>query len=149
MGSELLWSNARPRGGLCSAGAVSASDTTSAVAVTHLGASRVARPTCQAGARPPKNSLNAVVAEETTPRNIGTVESGRRRSRAPAGPVVKTGAPSGGVRSATARSQPSPEQMSLVDDWNHVLRGGRVARAQTATLPNPVHRSLKPLRRLQ
>ena len=103
----------------------------------HLGASRVAPPTCQAGARPPKNSLNAAVAEETTPRTTGAAESGRRRRRTLAGPVVKSGAPSGVVRSAPARPQPSPEQMRLGDDWNHVLRGGRVARTQTAIPPQP------------
>jgi hypothetical protein len=37
--------------------------------------------------------------------------------RAPAGPVAKSGATSGGVRSAPARPQPSPEQKSLGDDW--------------------------------
>ena len=57
--------------------------------------------------------------------------------RASAGPVVKSGAPSGGVRSAPAQPQPSPEQLSLGDDWNHVLRGSRVARAQTVTPPQP------------
>ena len=68
--------------------------------------------------------------------------------RATTGHVMKSGAPSGG-RSAPARPQPSPEQLSLNDDWNHVLRGGRIAKAQTASPPNPVHRSLKPLKRLK
>jgi hypothetical protein len=49
--SELLWSHTRPPGDLCSAGAASALDTPSVAVVTHLGASRVARPTCQAGVR--------------------------------------------------------------------------------------------------
>ena len=78
VGSELLWSHTRPPEDLCSAGAARALDTPSVAAVTHLGAPRVARPTCQAVARPPKNSLNAVVAEETTPRNTGAAESGRK-----------------------------------------------------------------------
>jgi hypothetical protein len=73
--------------------------------------------------------LTAAVAKETAPRTTRAAESGRRR--APAGPVVKSGAPVGGVRSAPARPQPSPEQLRLGDDWNHVLRGGRVAKAQT------------------
>jgi hypothetical protein len=57
--------------------------------------------------------------------------------RAPAVPVAKSGAPSGGVRSASPRPQPSPEQISLGDDWSHVLRGGRVAKALSAPLPKP------------
>jgi hypothetical protein len=68
-------------GVLCSADAGSALDTPSVAAVTHPGASRVARPTCQAGAQHPKNSLNVVAAEETTPRTTGAAESGRKRRR--------------------------------------------------------------------
>jgi hypothetical protein len=57
--------------------------------------------------------------------------------RAPSGPVAKSGAPSGGVRSAPARPQSSPEQINLGDDCCHVLRGGRVAIAQSAPIPKP------------
>ena len=80
-----------------------------------------------------KDSFSSAVAEETARRTTGAAESGRRR--APSGPLVKSGAPSGGVRSAPARPQPSPEQLSLGEYWNHVLRGGRVAKAQTAPPP--------------
>jgi hypothetical protein len=51
--------------------------------------------------------------------------------RAPAGPVVRSGAISREVRTAAARPQLSPEQRSPV------LRGGRVAKAQPAPAPKP------------
>jgi hypothetical protein len=57
--------------------------------------------------------------------------------RAPAGPVVRSGAPSGDVRKAPTRPHPSDEQLSLGDGWNHVLLGGRVAKAQPAPPPKP------------
>ena len=43
--------------------------------------------------------------------------------RAPAGPVMRSGAPSGDVRKALTQPQPSAEQLSLGDGWNHVFRG--------------------------
>jgi hypothetical protein len=57
--------------------------------------------------------------------------------RATVGPVVRSGAPSGDVRKAPTRPQPSDEQLSLGDGWNHVLRGARVAQAQPAPPPKP------------
>jgi hypothetical protein len=57
--------------------------------------------------------------------------------RAPAGPVLRSGAPSGEVRRAPTQPQPSAEQLSLGDGWNHVLRGGRVTKAQPAPPPKP------------
>ena len=58
--------------------------------------------------------------------------------RAPTGPVVRSGAPSGDVRSAPTRPRQSAEQLSLGDGWNHVLRRGRVAKAQPAPPPKPI-----------
>ena len=71
--------------------------------------------------------------------------------RPPAGPVMKSGAPSGDVRAATTQPKPSAEQLSLGDSWNHVLRGGRCCQGPTRS-PSKTHclqRSLRPLRRLQ
>jgi hypothetical protein len=57
--------------------------------------------------------------------------------RAPEGPVMRSGAHSGEVRKAPTQPLPSAEQLSLGDGWNHVLRGGRVAKAQPARPPKP------------
>jgi hypothetical protein len=57
--------------------------------------------------------------------------------RAPTGPVMRSGAPSGDVPKAPTQPQPSAQQLSLGDGWNHVLRGGRVAKAQPALPAKP------------
>lgn len=51
--------------------------------------------------------------------------------------VAKSGAPNGAVRSVPTRPEPSAEQLSLGDGSNHVLRGGRVAKAPSAPPPQP------------
>ena len=48
---------------------------------TSLGASRVARLTCQVSAQPPNSNLNAAAAEVTTQRVTEDAECGRKPRR--------------------------------------------------------------------
>jgi hypothetical protein len=122
----------KARKGLCSA---SASAIPSVAAVTRLGASHMARPTCQAGARPPKSSFKCCSCggnHTANYRGCGKWKEAKAAfaRRATTGPVVKSGPPSGALRPAPTRPQPSAEQLSLGDDWSHVFRGGRVTKPQ-------------------
>jgi hypothetical protein len=49
---------------------------------------------------------------------------------------MRSGAPFGVVRTVPIKPQPSTEQLSLGDGWNHVLRG-RVDKAQPASPLSP------------
>jgi hypothetical protein len=50
---------------------------------------------------------------------------------------MTTGAPSGDVRKGPTQPQPSAEQLSVRDGWNHVFLRGRVAKAQPALPAKP------------
>jgi hypothetical protein len=82
------------------------------------------------------SSLSAADAEETTLQTIVVTASGKEAKAAAANRAQPKGwhlhvpaAPK------SAPAKPSPEQEKLGPGWNHVVRGGRVVKAQATSSP--------------
>ena len=141
---ECRWRRAWPQKTQCNANAASASDIRSETADTLPGALRVVAPTFPVSAVPRGSSLSAVAAGAITRRITGAVLSGKKRRR----PLqskrrsVRKGAATGqSAPPKVQRARPSAEQMDLGEEWNHVVRGGRVVKTPTTQPQSKTHSS--------